>query len=153
MLFLPDRLSVSAWCLPPVRREAVVLFCWTHGKGTAGTWAMRVCPLHAANKDGQCSQHLFFKLIYREQRSKLHLMRIISFAQEESRDYLQGNLRMLVSPQPCSSWSFERPSSACSPRFPLLCFPLFAVCWHFAFPSRTMFAYFLFLLICKCFCL
>lgn len=92
-------------------------------------------------------------LIYREQRTKLHLMRIISFAQEDSRDYLQGTSRMLVSPQPCSSWSFERPCSACSPQFPLLCFPLFVVCWHFAFPSRTVFAYFLFSLICKCFCL
>lgn len=66
MLFLPGRLSVSAWCLPPVRREAVVLFCWTHGKGTAGTWAVRVCPLHAAKKDGQCSQRLFFKLWFTE---------------------------------------------------------------------------------------
>lgn len=53
-----------------------------------------------------------------------------------------------------SSWSFLTALSFLSPLLPshLLCFCLFTVYWHLAFLTRTMFAYFLFLLISKCFC-
>lgn len=135
------------------RRKANLLFCWTHGKGTSGMSAMTGCPLHTIKMVNIPSVYCsIYNLLSKE---------VISFAQEYSREYVQGTLRMLISLQPCSSWSLGSsssdsclPSSSPSPRpIPLLCFPLFPLCWHFAFPIRPMFAYFYVLLICKCFCL
>lgn len=93
-------------------------------------------------------------LMYREQHTNLHLVdrKTITFAEVDSRECAQALGKCIKDSYPSSARLFLQILQSHLP-FPLLHFPPVTDYWHLAFSSRTMFAYFLFLLLSKCFCL